>query len=163
MERFGLADNEMFLRDFKHRKSYSSIDDIVDLLNRVDESDNCAVDLIKKELAEQEDENVTRVLMNILNSLNIKGHPMIVNKNKVKEREAELIHYVGFLPMDILKYIDGLKRNDYLKSINKYEEIQKLNHKYRVIYSKQGQSYRKNVLKKWIADNPKFSDCVIIL
>ena len=69
MERFGLADNEMFLRDYKHRKSYSSIDDIVDLLNRVDESDNCAVDLIKKELAQQEDKNVKSVLMGILDSL----------------------------------------------------------------------------------------------
>jgi len=69
MERFALADNEMFLRDYKHRNSYSSIDDIVDLLNRVDESDNCAVDLIKKEIAKQNDENVTRVLMKILDSL----------------------------------------------------------------------------------------------
>ena len=69
MERFGLADNEMFLRDYKHMNSYSRIDDIVDLLNRVDELDNCAVDLIKKELAEQEDKNVKSVLMKILDSL----------------------------------------------------------------------------------------------
>ena len=69
MERFALADNEMFLRDFKHMNSYSTIDELVDLLNRVDASDNCAVDLIKKELAKQEDENVKSVLMNILDSL----------------------------------------------------------------------------------------------
>lgn len=69
MERFGLADNEMFLRDYKHMKSYSSIDEIVDLLNQVDVSDNCAVDIIKKELAEQEDEKIKSVLMNILYSL----------------------------------------------------------------------------------------------
>ena len=69
MERFALADNEMFLRDFKHMNSYSTIDELVDLLNRVDESDNTAVDLIKKELAKQEDENVKTVLMNILDSL----------------------------------------------------------------------------------------------
>ena len=71
MERFALADNEMFLRDFKHMKSYSTIDGLVDLLNRVDASDNCAVDLIKKELAKQEDENVKTVLMNILDSIEI--------------------------------------------------------------------------------------------
>ena len=47
VERFALADNEMFLRDYKHRNSYSSIDDMVDLLNQVDTIDNCAVDLIK--------------------------------------------------------------------------------------------------------------------
>lgn len=69
MERFGLADNEMFLRDYKHMNSYSRIDDIVNLLNRVDESDNCAVELIKKELSEQEDKNVKSVLIKILYSL----------------------------------------------------------------------------------------------
>lgn len=69
MERFALADNEMFLRDYKHRNSYSTIDELVDLLNRVDTSDNCAVDLIKKELAKQEDKNVKAVLMKILDSL----------------------------------------------------------------------------------------------
>lgn len=83
MERFGLADNEMFLRDYKHMKSYSSIDDIVNLLNRVDESDNCAVDLIKKELAKQEDEDVKAVLMNILDSL---------------ERLSNSYHWKTFIP-----------------------------------------------------------------
>ena len=69
MERFALADNEMFLRDFKHMNSYSTIDELVDLLNQVDSSDNCAVDLIKKELTKQEDKNVKAVLMKILDSL----------------------------------------------------------------------------------------------
>lgn len=69
MERFALADNEMFLRDFKHMNSYSTIDELVGLLNRVDESDNRAVDLIKKELAKQENKNVKVVLMKILDSL----------------------------------------------------------------------------------------------
>ena len=59
----------MFLRDFKHMNSYSTIDELVDLLNQVDASDNCAVDLIKKELAKQEDEKVKTVLMRILDSL----------------------------------------------------------------------------------------------
>ena len=44
-------------------------DELVDLLNQVDATDNCAVDLIKKELAKQEDEKVKTVLMNILDSL----------------------------------------------------------------------------------------------
>jgi len=69
MERFALADNEMFLRDFKHMNSYSTIDELVDLLNQVDVTDNCAVDLIKKELTEQKDKNVKIVLMKILDSL----------------------------------------------------------------------------------------------
>ena len=68
-ERFGMAPMGIFLRDYKHHKSYKYTEDIIDLLNQVNKSDNCAVDLIKKELAEQEDENVKAVLMKILNSL----------------------------------------------------------------------------------------------
>lgn len=69
-ERFGLAPSGMFVRDYKHRESYGDIDDIIDLMNKVNESDNCAVDIIKKELAKQEDENVKKVLMKILCSIN---------------------------------------------------------------------------------------------
>ncbi len=85
---------------------------------------------------------------------------MKVNENKVKERELELIQYVGFLPMQILSRIDAFKRNDYLKSINKYKEIQELNHNYKVQYAKHGPPYKEKVLRKWIADNPQFEDCV---
>ena len=87
---------------------------------------------------------------------------MKVNINKVKEREIELIHYVGFLPMDFLNIIDAFKRNDYLRSINKYEEIQELNHNYKIQYSKHGLAYKEKVLKKFIVDNPQFEDCVIL-
>ena len=68
-ERFGMAPMGMFLRDYKHHESYRYTEDIIDLLNRVNKSDNCAVDLIKKELQEQEDEKVKAVLMKILDSL----------------------------------------------------------------------------------------------
>ncbi len=69
-ERFGLAPSGVFVRDYKHRESYGDIDDIIDLMNRVNESDNCAVDIIKKELAKQEDETVKKVLIKILGSIN---------------------------------------------------------------------------------------------
>ena len=68
-ERFGMAPMGMFLRDYKHHKSYKYTEDIIDLLNQVNKSDNCAVDLIKKELTKQEDKNVKAVLMKILDSL----------------------------------------------------------------------------------------------
>lgn len=68
-KRFGLAPSGMFVRDYKHRESYGDIDKIIDLMNKVNESDNCAVDIIKKELAEQEDENVKIVLMRILDTI----------------------------------------------------------------------------------------------
>ena len=85
---------------------------------------------------------------------------MKVNYNKVKEREDELIRYVGFLPMDILKYLNLTKRSDYLKSINKFDKIQELNYNYRIQYAKHGKPYKETVLRKWIADNPQFEDCV---
>ena len=81
MERFALADNEMFLRDFKHMNSYSTIDELVGVLNRVDESDKRAVDFIKKELAKQENKNVKAVLMKILDSFR-RGKQLILLVNR---------------------------------------------------------------------------------
>lgn len=68
-ERFMLADNEMFLRDMKHLKSYSSIEDIIDVMNKVNKSDNCAVDIIKKEIEKQDDEKVIIALERILKQI----------------------------------------------------------------------------------------------
>ncbi|MBQ6628305.1 MAG: hypothetical protein IJH65_05745 [Methanobrevibacter sp.] len=68
-KRFGLSPSGMFVRDYKHRESYGDIDEIIALMNKVNESDNCAVDIIEKELAEQEDENVKIALKKILYSI----------------------------------------------------------------------------------------------
>lgn len=72
-ERFMLAPSGVFVRDMKHLQSYGNIDDIIALMNRVNESDNCAVDLIEKEIKEQGNENVIIALVKILDKLkNIK-------------------------------------------------------------------------------------------
>lgn len=84
-----------------------------------------------------------------------------VDYNKVKERESELIKYNGFLPFDILKYINLVKRVDFLKAIGKFDEIQEANLNYRINYKRQGDNYKNTVLKKWINDNPKFADLVV--
>lgn len=47
-ERFMLAPNGVYVRDMKHLESYGDIDDIIDLMNRVNKFDNCAVILSKK-------------------------------------------------------------------------------------------------------------------
>ena len=47
-ERFGLTPSGMFVRDYKHWKSYDDIDDKIALMNKVNKSDNCAIDIIKK-------------------------------------------------------------------------------------------------------------------
>ena len=48
----------VFVRDMKHLESYGDIDKIIELMNRVNKSDNCAVDILKKEIKEQDDEKV---------------------------------------------------------------------------------------------------------
>lgn len=57
-ERFMLAPSGVFVRDMKHLESYGDIDKIIELMNRVNKSDNCAVDILKKEIKEQDDEKV---------------------------------------------------------------------------------------------------------
>ena len=68
-ERFMISSNGFYVRDTKHLKSYRNIDDIIDLMNKVNKFDNCAVDIIKKELKEQEDENVIAVLEMMLKQI----------------------------------------------------------------------------------------------
>ena len=57
-ERFMLAPSGVFVRDMKYLESYGDIDKIIELMNRVNKSDNCAVDILKKEIKEQDDEKV---------------------------------------------------------------------------------------------------------
>lgn len=71
-ERFGLAPSGAYVRDYKHEKSYGNIDEIIDLMNRVNEYDNRAVDIIESELEKEEDENVKTALIRILDLIN--GH-----------------------------------------------------------------------------------------
>lgn len=86
---------------------------------------------------------------------------MEINRQRIKERENELIHFEGFLPFEILSRIDFIKRNDYLKSKGLFDEIQKQNLKHRINSSKYGEEYKQKVLKDWILGNPKFKDCVL--
>lgn len=67
--RFMLAPSGLYVRDMKYLESYGDIDDIIDLMNKVNLSDNCAVDIIKKELKEQKDENVIAVLEMMLKQI----------------------------------------------------------------------------------------------
>lgn len=68
-KRFMLAPSGVYVRDMKHLESYGNIDDIIDLMNKVNKFDNCAVDIIKKELKEQKDENVIAVLEMMLKQI----------------------------------------------------------------------------------------------
>ena len=59
----------VFVRDMKHLESYGDIDKIIELMNRVNKSDNCAVDILKKEIKEQDDEKVIIALEKILKKI----------------------------------------------------------------------------------------------
>ena len=71
-----------------------------------------------------------------------------INKENVKKREQQLIHFKGFVPIDFLKYIDNFKRYDYLEQVGIYEKVQEDNHNFKVAYSKHGLSYKEKVLNK---------------
>lgn len=88
---------------------------------------------------------------------------LLINKDKLKEKENTLIYFNGFIPMEFFKYIDMFKRNNYLKSINKFDEIEKENIKVRKMMKSNSDAvaYSENVLKKWIVDNPQFKDLLI--
>ncbi|MEE0942679.1 MAG: hypothetical protein UIB63_06180 [Methanobrevibacter sp.] len=86
---------------------------------------------------------------------------MKVDKRKIKAHEEELIHFIGFLPMEFLGNIDAFKRNEYLKKIGEYDAIQYLNHIYRVNASKYGKEYDDKLLRAFLKDNPRFKDCII--
>ena len=86
---------------------------------------------------------------------------MKVDIDKIKEHEEELIHFVGFLPMEFLGNIDAFKRNDYLKKIGEYENIQSLNHIYRVKASKYSKEYHDKTLQTFLRNHPQFKECII--
>lgn len=86
-----------------------------------------------------------------------------INADAVKKKEYDLIHFEGFIPFDLWPYIDMLKRNNYLKSIGKFDKIQKQNAKVRgnMKISADADLYLEKVLQKWVDDNPKFRDIII--
>ena len=85
-----------------------------------------------------------------------------INKENIKKKEQQLIYFKGFVPIEFLSYIDSFKRYEYLKQIGMYDKMQEDYHNYRVGCSKYGWEYSQKILKKFIADNPQFEDCVIL-
>ena len=86
---------------------------------------------------------------------------MELDIDKIKAREGELIKFADFLPMEILNVIDAVRRNDYLKNIGKFDEVQKLNLAFRRNFKLYGLEYKEKILKDWIRNNPQFEDLVI--
>ena len=85
------------------------------------------------------------------------------NEDIIKKNENKLIYFKGFIPFQICDYIDMLRRNNYLKSIGLFEDIQKEIIEVRNAMKISGDAdiYLEKVLKKWVADNPQFKDLVI--
>ena len=88
----------------------------------------------------------------------------ILDREKLKEREEELVYFNGFIPIQFLGIIPTLKRNKYLESIGKYDEIEEQNIliRQRMKEAPDSEVYLENVLKEWLIANPKFKNLFII-
>ena len=85
-----------------------------------------------------------------------------LNIKKIKEREAELIQYKGWLPFPILLYISNVDRREYLEKVGLYDEIYKQNFKYRqqMKMSPNEDLFEEQKLREWIKDNPRFKNLI---
>lgn len=83
--------------------------------------------------------------------------------NNINKHKNNLIKFEGFIPFNLFGYIDMLKRNNYLKSIGKFDDIAKENMMYRnkMKSSDDADMYMDNILLKWVEDNPQFNDILI--
>lgn len=88
---------------------------------------------------------------------------MKLNVAKVEERENDLIHFNGFIPLNLFMHINMLERNTYLKNIGKYNEVEADNIRVRNSMNKADDTdlFEEQVLKNWIRNNPQFEDLVI--
>lgn len=88
---------------------------------------------------------------------------LMLNGEKIKAREKELIRFKGFIPTQLFLYLDNLNRSKFLKSIGRYDEIEAMNIRVRngMKTADDPDAYMDLILRKWIADNPKFKDLVI--
>lgn len=86
-----------------------------------------------------------------------------IDADAVKRKEYDLIHYDGFIPFDLWLYLDMFERNNYLKSIGKFDSVQKQNTKVRgnMNISSNADLYLEKVLQEWVDNNPQFADIVI--
>ena len=86
-----------------------------------------------------------------------------INNKVVKQKEKDLIHFKGFIPLDFHGYIDMLQRNTYLKNIGLYGKIQMDIIRFRdnMKRSNDPDKYLERFLISWVNSNPEFKGCII--
>lgn len=97
---------------------------------------------------------------------NIIGKDMIINIDKIKDYKKKLEHYKGLLPLLLTTYIDN---EEYIKNLKKqgiyYDDVQEdiFNRRYEIQFLNDIDliEYENDELKKWLNENPSFSDVVI--
>ena len=86
-----------------------------------------------------------------------------LNKQNCEKKKDKIQYFKGFVPFQFNHYVNWVKRREYLQSIGAWNDV-----KQQEDIVKQGirdtmpdsDVYLDNVLRKWVADNPQFQDCV---
>ena len=88
-----------------------------------------------------------------------------LNSENCNKRKKELEHFKGFLPFQFDAYVDTEEREKFLKSIGLWDIVhQKDLEIMRGIRENRPNDieYMEIILKKWVIDNPRYEDCVIM-
>jgi len=85
------------------------------------------------------------------------------NYKKLKEKQKELTQFKGWLPFILELYIDIGEREDYLKSIGLYDDIEQANQDYMRILRyccDDPQKFMEDLTIEFVNDNPQFKGII---
>lgn len=88
---------------------------------------------------------------------------MLINNERIEQRKKELQHFKGFLPSPLDMFVNGIKREEFLKSEGIFEEVFKQEIEYRntLKSSEDKVDFRLSEFVKWVENNPEFSDFLL--
>lgn len=89
---------------------------------------------------------------------------MLINNVLIEEKAKELENYPSYLPAEILFHVNTEKYYNSLKEKGLFEEVRAKDYEVRMLLHKENfdrVNYRIYELKKWISENPQYSDFII--
>lgn len=89
---------------------------------------------------------------------------MLINNVLIKEKAKELETYPGYLPAEVRSYVNTEKYYNSLKEKGLFEEVRAKEYEVRMLLHKENFNrfnYHIYELKKWISENPQYSDFII--
>lgn len=89
---------------------------------------------------------------------------ILLHPENCKKKKDQLTYFKGFLPFQFEVVINTIKREDYLKRIGLWKDInlkeQEVIKGMRENYPDEDE-YLEAILKQWLIENPQFQDCII--